>query len=959
MAEMQDMEQDQEEFLEVVRTALGKDHTGASTKRRIRNLHPITGRFRDADDEAEFLSSYYWNGRWHAIMTAIGLVLNVMSSFTSGSSFEDPVVVIGIIGQDVTSIAMFATFLLIAIFVAIPRCRCCKMTACLGEAMDVLLAVFSLITLVFMYFSVTGNTFVRSETSLVMATTLIVLSYRVRVFPWIVVLCLVVAVCDIGLNLYSLGSSGWTITGVETGFTLGVGDILIHVASNVSRLVFSVCVAATVERTARGLYAATKELEENIARHKKTKDCQAVLVENLFITSVLEELPPKGRAFVKKFHHVGVLVNDIGNFSSFSEALSGAEVFDFLNIALTVFDKAALKRGVVRIKAEGDSWIGISHGARGRAKKSALTCIHAACDMTEEFQAVSSMCTQDSNLYLRTGIAVGDVLVSAFWDDTGAVTPHIFGETADVARRLEPLAGKNEVLCTERTRNLARCIDGSHKDDVTVSSLEFHVHEVDGDDGDHMNLWTVTRQHALGSESVLTDSMDESDEEYHSSSRHTYSSITETRLTDPGKVDDLLDLHQIKSGKCPWLCNLWHFFLSIMSHMLCGVDKAFDETYYKQRLPLIRVNFVFSTIFVGVCMVALIFVPNPMFSVVGLVMCVFSVALSIAGILLSSLRCSRDVVRVVVTMEQLCFMVLYVVGLIIFTWACSVFPMTKSEFILMLCVFDSMVTITMSMPSVHVVARIIMPVLAAVPVLIFGTVMVIPVHVLDWGFSWVLYIVWIVFYNGYLFKSVSKQEKSKKIMHRIEVMNEQNAVFLQGAIPEVVGDKMAGDTYEGAIMYVHFLHANQDTSQGPLASVNKLVSKVNMEPVTRIKASGNIYIAVTGIGGLWQEGLDDILKVANRIIRLNQPCVIGLHYGRFHSGVCGYKPRCYDVLGDSINVAARLTQWPHDSCLRVSEDFVKSPLLSAKNRQAMHIVGSSTKLKGREQRMNVYTYGEN
>jgi adenylate cyclase len=129
-----------------------------------------------------------------------------------------------------------------------------------------------------------------------------------------------------------------------------------------------------------------------------------------------------------------------------------------------------------------------------------------------------------------------------------------------------------------------------------------------------------------------------------------------------------------------------------------------------------------------------------------------------------------------------------------------------------------------------------------------------------------------------------------------------------------------------------------------------------MHNVTRIKTIGDAYMAVAGIGsnnnthaadlvnfGL---GMVDYLHAKNSKSSIEWKCRIGIHSGEIISGVVGKSRFQFDVMGDNVNIAARVESNGRPMSVAITEE-TKSLLFPEQFQFEAH---GSVHLKGKGNR---------
>jgi adenylate cyclase len=104
-----------------------------------------------------------------------------------------------------------------------------------------------------------------------------------------------------------------------------------------------------------------------------------------------------------------------------------------------------------------------------------------------------------------------------------------------------------------------------------------------------------------------------------------------------------------------------------------------------------------------------------------------------------------------------------------------------------------------------------------------------------------------------------------------------------------------------------------------------------LQRVEKIKTIGDSYMAVGGLQGNADEGVEAIGRVALAMIKLQdeRPPIgghklslrVGIHYGSAVAGVIGDTRISYDLWGDAINVASRMESHGVPGRIQVSEEY--------------------------------------
>ena len=163
---------------------------------------------------------------------------------------------------------------------------------------------------------------------------------------------------------------------------------------------------------------------------------------NIFTACNKKETKPN----VIEHNYCAVVFIDFAGFTSFSLAMSDAELVNFLHNVYCEFDDIASQLNVTKIKTNGDQYIaaiGIED-----SKLNAYTISQLACDFSLQLQsAFAKAC--DNKIRLKIGIASGNVLCGII----GKLRPafDLWGNNVNLASRLESSAKGGEIKVCPQT----------------------------------------------------------------------------------------------------------------------------------------------------------------------------------------------------------------------------------------------------------------------------------------------------------------------------------------------------------------------------------------------------------------------------------------------------------------------------------------------------------------------------
>lgn len=161
----------------------------------------------------------------------------------------------------------------------------------------------------------------------------------------------------------------------------------------------------------------------------------------------------KNQTVIERYEMVTIFFSDIVGFTTMVGDMTPIDVMIMLNQLYTEFDKLVDKHNLYKVETIGDSYMVLSgapkkcSGPEGAEKiaKFALDAI----DCVEAFRTKS-----DGQLFIRAGLASGPVVAGV----VGTSMPRycLFGDTVNLASRMESTSRKMKIQCSTVTRRLLR-----------------------------------------------------------------------------------------------------------------------------------------------------------------------------------------------------------------------------------------------------------------------------------------------------------------------------------------------------------------------------------------------------------------------------------------------------------------------------------------------------------------------
>lgn len=200
----------------------------------------------------------------------------------------------------------------------------------------------------------------------------------------------------------------------------------------------------------------------------------------------------RGETVVERYNIVTIFFSDIVGFTSLAGEMRPIQVMKMLNELYTEFDKIAEKHGVYKVETIGDAYMVVG-GAPERIP-SPKAAQRVALFALEVIEFVKHFRTSEGNrIYIRAGIASGPVVAGV----VGKTMPRycFFGDTVNLASRMESTSKKMRVQCSDFTRQLLQ--------DAPDFTFETEEREENGVKGVHLkgkgltNTWWIRGVTAL------------------------------------------------------------------------------------------------------------------------------------------------------------------------------------------------------------------------------------------------------------------------------------------------------------------------------------------------------------------------------------------------------------------------------------------------------------------------------
>jgi len=204
-----------------------------------------------------------------------------------------------------------------------------------------------------------------------------------------------------------------------------------------------------VERVRRRLFVQELVIREQADQLAAEMGRSTALIHNILPPSVAERLLGGEASIADDYPAVTVLFADIVGFTPLSARLDARALLDVLSRLFLSFDRLVAEHGVVKIKTIGDAYMAVGGLTPDGGDRSSVVRLGLA--MLEEVGRHEAL---GQPLQLRVGLHFGPVVGGVI--GTQRLAFDLWGDTVNVASRLQELAPAGRVVVEERTMLLIR-----------------------------------------------------------------------------------------------------------------------------------------------------------------------------------------------------------------------------------------------------------------------------------------------------------------------------------------------------------------------------------------------------------------------------------------------------------------------------------------------------------------------
>jgi class 3 adenylate cyclase len=218
-----------------------------------------------------------------------------------------------------------------------------------------------------------------------------------------------------------------------------------------------------------GLYRRNRFIRKTKKIIEEERDRSDTLLLNVLPKDTADELKENGKVVAKKFESVTVLFTDFKGFTHYSENLDPEKLVETIGFYFSKFDDIMEKYGLEKIKTIGDSYMcagGLPYPTKDHAYKMVLAAFEIM-DFVKEAKKNS----QEGQIYFDTRIGINTGMVVAGVVGSKKFSYDIWGDTVNVASRMETMAEPGRINVSANTYELIKEIaDVEYRGEIPVKN---------------------------------------------------------------------------------------------------------------------------------------------------------------------------------------------------------------------------------------------------------------------------------------------------------------------------------------------------------------------------------------------------------------------------------------------------------------------------------------------------------
>ncbi|MBP8850761.1 MAG: response regulator [Breznakibacter sp.] len=203
------------------------------------------------------------------------------------------------------------------------------------------------------------------------------------------------------------------------------------------------------------LHTAIEHLNTAKDIAEKGRSSYEKLIKSIIPPQIMQEYEDNDGSFVpRRYKNTTVMFIDLVDFTRKTNTLSSGALIQELTALFSSFDRIFKNFDCVRIKTIGDAYLAVS-GIGNDTPENVLKAIKACQEVRDYIdQRNSTVDLKKEKWAIRIGLATGSV-VGAILSEVNCRFD-IFGDTVNLASRIQHLGNPNEIWCCAKTAEIAK-----------------------------------------------------------------------------------------------------------------------------------------------------------------------------------------------------------------------------------------------------------------------------------------------------------------------------------------------------------------------------------------------------------------------------------------------------------------------------------------------------------------------
>jgi class 3 adenylate cyclase len=218
---------------------------------------------------------------------------------------------------------------------------------------------------------------------------------------------------------------------------ISLGNLLTIYSQYLATLMFGIVSVYLLNRYRRGEFVAAQKIADQQQQY-------ADLLNRILPQGVVARMQAGETRIADKFSNVAVLFADIVGFTETAARHSPEEVIRSIDGLFNCFDKLVVAHGVEKIKTIGDAYMAAA-GVPEKCDRHVLEMAELALEMLEACQNCND--PDGEPIRIRIGLHVGPVIAGVIGESRFGYD--LWGDTVNLASRMQGLADENSILVTE------------------------------------------------------------------------------------------------------------------------------------------------------------------------------------------------------------------------------------------------------------------------------------------------------------------------------------------------------------------------------------------------------------------------------------------------------------------------------------------------------------------------------